>query len=88
MGEGALGSPRRRPQHSAGRRSSWETRAWASVSLRWLLPGTCSPVPLDCELLEDEGFAFVLESAGPPLSLCCLPDLFQKALTSLPGLRE
>lgn len=31
---------------------------WASVSLRWLLPGTCSPVPLDCELLEDEGFAF------------------------------
>ena len=38
---------------------------------RWLLLGTCSPVPLDCELLED----------GPPLeSLLLARPVFQKAL--------
>lgn len=45
------------PQHSAGRRRPGGAALGERVS-RWLLPGTCSPVPLDCELLEDEGFAF------------------------------
>ena len=48
---------------------------------RWLLLGTCSPVPLDCELLEDKGFAFRFESDGPPLeSLLLARPVFQKAL--------